>query len=220
MGLFGDLFGSSSHSQSTTSTSQVTNTQLAGGAIQAPVNYGSGRQTVNVTSIDPGAIQLASDIGSAALDLGRSEAAAGSAVAIAGLAHASDAYTSSLYFAGGVTHDALTGTTSVAHDAIANASDNLNTSLQAVIPYAGKALDSVTKFASSALDSNTYIAGKALDSEAMAFNNSLGQVNALAQQVSQSSLQTTDATVQKIITTLVVAAAFVFAAPYVFGKGR
>ena len=34
MGLFSDLFGSSSHTQQTTSTSNVTNTQLAG--VKAP----------------------------------------------------------------------------------------------------------------------------------------------------------------------------------------
>jgi len=42
MGLFGDLFGSSTHAQTTTSTSNVTNTELAGGNIGGPATYGTG----------------------------------------------------------------------------------------------------------------------------------------------------------------------------------
>jgi hypothetical protein len=93
-------------------------------------------------------------------------------------------------------------------------------------------LDSVAKFAGSALDDNTYIAGKALDSTSAAYSASLAtlkntqsealstvqngftgaldQVNALAQQVSQSATQTTDDTVQKIVLYIAIAAAFFF----------
>jgi hypothetical protein len=189
MGLFSDLFGSSSHTQQTTSTSNVTNTQLAGGNIDAPVIYGNNnRQTTVLT--DQGTVLAATDISKAALELGATEAATGSAVAIAGLAHAGQAYTSSLQFAGGVTHDAMTGTTAVATDAISAASDNLNSSLQAVTSYAGKALDSVTRYSQSSLDS----------------------VNTLAQQVSQSSQQATDTTVKSIILYLVLGVSIVFLA--------
>lgn len=189
MGLFSDLFGSSSHTQQTTSTSNVVNTQIAGGNVDAPVIYGNNdKQTTILT--DQGTVLAATDISKAALELGATEAATGSAVAIAGLAHAGQAYTSSLQFAGGVTHDALTGVTNVATDAISAASDNLNTSVQAVTAYAGKALDSVTRYSQSSLDS----------------------VNTLAQQVSQSSQQATDTTVKSIILYLVLGVAIVFLA--------
>jgi len=189
MGFFSDLLGSSSHSQTTTSTSNVQNTQIAGGNVDAPVIYGNNdRQTTILT--DQGTVLAATDISKAALELGATEAATGSAVAIAGLAHAGQAYTSSLQFAGGVTHDALTGTTALAEDAISAASDNLNTSVQAVTAYAGKALDSVTRYSQSSLDS----------------------VNTLAQQVSQSSQQATDTTVKSIILYLVLGVSIVFLA--------
>lgn len=189
MGLFGDLFGSSSHAQTTTSTSNVTNTQLAGGNIDAPTVYGTGNsQDVTVYADDAGTVQQATDISRAALELGAGEAVTGSAVAIAGLAHAQDAYTSSLAFSGGVSHDALTtvgdiatssitGNSAVSQDAISSASANLSNTLQAVLPYAGKALDSVTKFSIDALDSNTYIAGKSLDSASAAYSSALGVVS-------------------------------------------
>jgi hypothetical protein len=198
MGFFGDLFGSSSHSQTTSSTSNVTNTQLAGGNIGGPVIYGSSGVSVNVT--DGGAIQSATDVGLAALQLGAAATAAGDEVAIAGLSHAQDAYTSSLALVGDVTKNALNNNYGIA-------SDSLN--------FAGKALDSVARFSSSALDSNTFIAGKALDSTAQAYSDSLSSstsanakalqtVEDIAAQVSQSSQQTTDTTVQKIIWALVI----------------
>ncbi len=220
MGLFSDLFGSSSHSQTTTSTSQVTNTQLTGGANQAPINYGSGKQTVIVTNntVDGGAIKMATDIGHAALELGAQESANGSAVAIAGLNHASDAYTSSLALVGDVTTGALNGAYGLAAGVV-----DSNTM------FAGKALDSVNRFSTDALDSNTYIAGKSLDSAASAYsqaigaiaqqsNNAISSVQGIAAQVSQSSQQTTDTTIQKIVMVIAVAAALVFVAPYAFGK--
>src|SRR5258706_8568635 len=104
MGLFGDLFGSSSHTQTTQSTSTVKNVQLAGGNIDAPVIYGNNNRQ-NVTVTDQGTVMMATDISRAALDLGKTEAAAGSAVAIAGLLHASDAYTSSLSLVGDVSYN-------------------------------------------------------------------------------------------------------------------
>ena len=202
MGLFGDLFGSSSHSQSTQSTSNVTNTQLAGGNIGGPALYNSSGNYIQLT--DGGAIQSASDIGIAALTLGASATAAGDEVAIAGLSHAQDAYTSSLALVGDVTKNSLNNNYGIASDAI-----------DSVSSFAGKALDSTQRFASSALDSNTYIAGKALDATAQAYSDSLASstsanskalatVEDIAAQVSQSSQQTTDTTVQKIIIALVV----------------
>ncbi len=232
MGFFSDLFGSSSHSQTTTSTSNVQNTQLAGGNIGAPVVYGTGNsQTTNITTTDAGLVRSATDISGAALELGAVEAQTGSAVAIAGLNHAQDAYTSSLALVGDVTQASLNSNYALASGAIA-ASDNAT---QVVANYAGKALDSVNRFSTSALDSNTYIAGKSLDSASAAYsaalgtvsantgdviqalasgyNSSLGQVNALAQQVSQSSQQTTDTTIQKVILYIAIAAAAVFLIP-------
>lgn len=192
MGLLSNLFGSDTHSQTTTSTSQVTNTQLAGQGISAPVVYGSNNnQTTNL--IDAGTVHAATDISKAALQLGQQEASTGAAVAIAGLAHASDAYHTSLTLVGDVTHDSIAGYGDIV----------------------GKALDTVNKFATSALDANTYIAGKSLDSENQAYNAALGQVNALAQQVSQSSQQTTDTTITKVIVWLVIGVAAVF----IFKKG-
>src|SRR5579872_730796 len=143
MGLFSDLFGSSSHTQTTQSTSNVTNTQLSGGPLSGNVNYGGGTIVTNNVNntVDAGTVQAATDISSAALQLGANEVASNSAVAIAGMNHAQDAYTSSLAFAGDVTQNS-----------IASVSD-----------ATGKALDGVTRFASSALDSNTFIAGKSLD---------------------------------------------------------
>lgn len=202
MGLFGDLFGSSSHTQTTSSTSNVTNTQLAGGNIAGPALYGSSGNVI--VSTDGGAIQSASDIGLAALQLGSAATAAGDEVAIAGLSHAQDAYTSSLALVGNVTKNSLNNDYAIASGAV----DSVST-------FAGSALDRTARFASSALDSNTYIAGKALDSTAQAYSDSLastsnanakalGAVEDIAAQVSQSSQQTTDTTVQKIIWALVI----------------
>ncbi len=211
MGLFSDLFGSSSHSQTTSSTSDVTNTQLAGGNIEGPAIYGS--SGVSVTVSDSGAIaagsdlahhavQSATDISQAALSLGAATAAAGDEVAIAGLDHARDAYTTSMTLVGDVT----------------------KTSIAASSDLAGLAIDKVSRFASSALDSNTYIAGKALDSTAQAYSDSLASasnanakalnaVEDIAAQVSQSSQQTTDTTVQKIVLYAVIGAAVVVLGP-------
>lgn len=216
MGLFGDLFGSSTHAQTTTSTSNVTNTELAGGNIGGPATYGTGN-TVYSLSTDQGTVQAATDISQAALGLGAAETEAGSAVAIAGLAHAGDAYTSSMALVGDVTSMSLNNSAAAANG---------------IGQFAGKALDSVSKFAGSALDDNTYIAGKALDSTSAAYSASLStlqntnaqalstvqngftgaldQVNALAQQVSQSATQTTDDTVQKIVLYIVLAASIFF----------
>lgn len=217
MGLLSSLFGGgSSNSNATTSTSNVTNTELAGGNIGGPATYGQGNTVINTTT-DAGTVQAASDISQAALGLGAAETAAGSAVAIAGLAHAGDAYTSSLALVGDVTSMAL---------------NNSAASADGIGQFAGKALDSVSKFAGSALDDNTFIAGKALDSTAAAYSASLStlqntnaqalstvqngftgaldQVNSLAQQVSQSATQTTDDTVQKIVLYIALAAGIYF----------
>lgn len=211
MGLFGDLFGSSSHSQTTSSTSNVTNTQLAGGNIGGPALYGSSGNVIVAT--DGGAIQSASDIGLAALQLGSSATAAGDEVAIAGLSHAQDAYSSSLALVGSVTKNSLNNDYAIASGAI----DSVST-------FAGTALDRVSRFSKDALDSNTYIAGKALDSTAQAYSDSLastsnanakalGAVEDIAAQVSQSSQQTTDTTVQRIIWALVIGAVAIVVVP-------
>ena len=194
----------SSHSQTTSSTFNVTNTQLAGGNIAGPAIYGSSGVTINSTTTDAGAIQSATDIGAAALALGGAASAAGDEVAIAGLSHAQDAYTSSLALVGNVTKNSLNNDYAIASGAV----DSVST-------FAGAALDRTARFASSALDSNTYIAGKALDATAQAYSDSLASstnanakalvgVEDLAAQVSQSSQQTTDTTVQKIVWALVI----------------
>jgi hypothetical protein len=211
MGLFSDLFGSSSHSQTTSSTSNVTNTQLAGGNIGGPVVYGSSGVNINLT--DSGAIQGATDVGLAALQLGAAAGAAGDEVAIAGLAHAQDAYTSSLGLVGDVTRASLNNDYALSK----SATDSVTT-------FAGTALDRVARFSTDALDSNTYIAGKSLDATAQAFSDSLssvssanakalGAVEDIAAQVSQSSQQTTDTTVQKIIWALVIGVVAIVAIP-------
>jgi hypothetical protein len=215
VGLFSSLFGDGGHSQSTTSTSNVTNTQLAGGAIQAPVTYGTGnRQTVNVIQTDQGAVMAATDISDHAIALGIQEAQTGSAVAIAGLAHAQDAYTTSLALVGAVTHDALNNNFRLADSAIASTSR-----------YAGKALDSVTRFSTDTLNSNGFIAGKALDDVSNAYAKAQSQtagfatqtlqaVESLAAQTTQSNQQSTDQTLTKIAT----AAALAVVAIMVFRK--
>lgn len=211
MGLLSGLFGSSNHSQTTQSTSNVTNTQLAGGNISGPAIYGSDNVRVNIT--DGGAIQSATDVGLAALQLGAAATAAGDEVAVAGLAHAQDAYTSSLALVGDVTRNALNNDYAISSDAVSSVST-----------FAGAALDRVGRFASSALDANTFIAGKALDSTAQAYSDSLlssnnanakalGAVEDIAAQVSQSSQQTTDQTVTRIIWALVIGAIAIVVVP-------
>jgi hypothetical protein len=83
MGFLSDLFGSSSHSQTTTSTSNVTNTQLSGGPLSGTVAYGTGNR-ITVTQSDQGAIQKATDISDHALALGQSELDSSTQVALAG----------------------------------------------------------------------------------------------------------------------------------------
>lgn len=211
MGLFGDLFGSSSHSQSTQSTSTVTNTELAGGNIDAPTVYGTGNsQSTTIYATDSGTVQAATDISRAALELGANESSTGAAVAIAGLAHASDAYSSSLSLVGDVTSMSLN-----------SASATAQASIDGIGQFTGKALDSVSRFSTAALDSNTYIAGKSLDSTAAAYSatlntlagiqsSSLNTVAGIAQQVTQSGQQSTDTTVSKIMMYLALAAAVFF----------
>lgn len=251
MGFLGDLFGGGgSHSQTTTSTSTVTNTQLAGGNIAGPAVYGTGNSVI-LNSVDPGAIalggaglQAATDIGSAALALGASATAAGDTVAIAGLDHARDAYTSSLSLVGDVTRQALNNEYGLASSANQVAAGTVD----AISNFAGTALERVSRFSKDALDSNTYIAGMSLDSSSQAFSNSLSAiassnskalgaiedayssafntavhsqdsaiagVQQLAAQVSQSSQQTTDTTVQKIVWALVIGAVAIV----VIGRG-
>lgn len=211
MGLLSGLFGSSNHSQTTQSTSQVTNTQLAGGNLSGPVVYGSSGVSINVT--DGGAIQSATDVGLAALHLGAAATAAADEVAIAGLSHAQDAYTSSLALVGDVTRNSLNNDYAISTNAI-----------DSVSSFAGSALDRVGRFASSALDANTFIAGKALDSTSRAYSDSLlssnnanakalGAVEDIAAQVSQSSQQTTDQTVTRIIWALVIGVVAIIALP-------
>lgn len=215
MGLFSDFFGSNSHSQTTTSTSRVTNTQLAGGDIGGPALYGSNGNYINVT--DQGAVigglLAATDISDHALELGRTEMIAGSAVAIAGLSHASDAYTSSLALVGDVTRNTLNTNYGLARD-----------STDAVSTFAGKALDSVNRFGGAALDANTYIAGKSLDAVSQAFSDSLSTVantsakamtgvEDLAAQVSQSNQQNNNETVQKVFLYLAIAIVAIFIVP-------
>lgn len=253
MGFLGDLFGGGgSHAQTTQSTSTVTNTQLAGGNIAGPAVYGTGN-VVNVTdagavqgglALAAGGLQSATDISSAALALGGAATAAGDTVAIAGLDHARDAYTSSLALVGDVTRNALNNEYGLAASSNAIASGTVD----AISSFAGTALDRVSRFSSSALDSNTYIAGKSLDSSSAAFSDSLSEIAAtnskalgavedaystafattvnsqnqsirgvqdLAAQVSQSSQQVTDTTVQKIIWALVIGAVAIV----VIGRG-
>lgn len=78
MGLFSDLFGSSSHTSTTSSTSQVTNTQLAGGGIGGNAIYGSGNQVITT---DQGAVLAATDVSDHAIALGAAEIDAGKQVA-------------------------------------------------------------------------------------------------------------------------------------------
>lgn len=112
-------------------------------------------------------------------------------------------------FAGGLAGGAFTAAAGT-NDAISN--------------FAGKALDSVTRFGRQSLDSNTYIAGKSLDALSQAYSDSLSQVGrfnqgalatveGLASQVAQSSQQTTDTTVQKIVVAMVIAVAAIFVLP-------
>jgi len=163
VGLFSDLFGSSSHTQTTESTSQVTNTQLAGGGIAGSAIYGSGN---TVVATDAGAIQGATDISAHALALGAAEVDANKQVALMGI------------------------------DAGANIGD--------------KALDLVDRFSTNALNANAFIAGKSLDALSGSYSDSLtsvansqsgtlAAVEQLASQVSQSSQQTSDKTVLKVV---------------------
>lgn len=228
MGLFDIFGGGGSHSQTTQSTSNVKNTQLAGGNIGGNALYDSSGNVIVQT--DQGAvaagIQSATDIGQAALQLGSSATAAGDVVAIAGLDHARDAYTSSLALVGDVTTASLNGAYGLSGSAVDSVAKFAGTGLDAVSTFAGASLDRVARFSSSALDSNTYIAGKSLDSVAQAFSESLSSTNSanakalgavedLAAQVSQSSQQTTDTTVQKIVWALVIGVIAIVALPKV-----
>lgn len=205
MGLLSGIFGSSDHKQTTKSTSNVTNTQLAGGDIGGPAIYGSSGNFIAVNQTDQGAVLAATDISEHALALGRSEAEAGAAVAIAGLAHASDAYTSSLSLVGDVNRNALNNEYGLAMG-----------STDAVSTFAGKALDSVSRFGGMALDSNSYISGKSLDALSQSYSDSLSTVantsakamsgvEDLAAQVSQSNQQNNNETVQKVFLYMAIA---------------
>jgi len=112
-----------------------------------------------------------------------------------------------------VTRNALNNDYAISSDAVSSVST-----------FAGAALDRVGRFASSALDANTFIAGKALDSTAQAYSDSLlssnnanakalGAVEDIAAQVSQSSQQTTDQTVTRIIWALVIGAIAIVVVP-------
>lgn len=179
MGLLSSLFGSDSHSQNTQSTSNVTNTQLAGGSISGPATYGSGNYT-SVVATDAGSIKAATDISDHALALGAAEASTGASVAIAG-----------------ITQGANLGE---------------------------KALDLTDRFGEAALNANSYIAGKSLDALSESFSASLtslasnqqgtlGTVEQLAAQVSQSNQQATDQTITRVIWALAIAAVAILVIP-------
>lgn len=232
MGLFDIFGGGGSHAQNTSSTSTVENTQLAGGGIGGPAIYTGGNKgntasnvNVNINQSDYGAIgaglQAATDISGAALALGAAEAAGGTTVALAGLNHAQDAYTSSLSLVGDVTRNALALT-----------ADTTSGAFGLVGGVSGKAIDSVNRFATGALDSNTYIAGKSLDATSQAYSDSLRTVanqqskvlgavedfaagaiagnQQLAAQVSQSSTQSVNDSLVKIAMYAALAVAVIF----------
>ena len=185
MGLF-DLFGGGgSHSATTTSTNTVTNTQLAGGAIDAPVAYGTGnKQTVTINTIDPGAVAAMGKTSLAAIASGVATATDISQAAIA-LGKGSNS------LASGVTNAAL----------------NFGTSAVGAV---SRSNDTIAKFSSSALDTFANLYSGAIGAQATLTDQNLAAVSGLASQVSQSATQSVNDSVTKIVTIISIAAAAAF----------
>lgn len=162
-----------------------------------------------VTLTDQGAIKAGVDIGKSAINLGQSGIDAGIAVGTAGLDAARAAYSGSLSLVGDVTSQAIDAANRsgdrvarFATDAIDENSDlakTLNaTSVNAVVDAGQGVLDFARTLFTSALSANNQVVSQ-----------DIAGVNTLAAQVSQSSQQSINDAVVKLVTIVAIAGAAV-----------
>jgi len=154
MGLFSDLFGSSTHSQTTSSTSNVTNTQLAGGGIGGSAVYGSGN---TVIATDSGAVAAATDISHAALALGNTALETEDQVAISGLTSVQAFGDSALDKVSKFASSALDSNTYIAGKALDSTAQAYSDALGAAVQANSQSLQSVESIASQVSQSSQQV---------------------------------------------------------------
>lgn len=151
-----------------------------------------------VTLTDQGAIKAGVDIGKSAINLGESGIAAGVGVATAGLDAAAAAYSGSLSLVGDVTSQAIDSANRSGDRVSRFATDALDVNSDLAKQLSGGVLDYAKSIFNAAIQSNTDTVQGAIAGDAT-----------LAQQVSQSSQQSINDAVVKLVTVLAVAAAAV-----------
>jgi hypothetical protein len=193
---------SSSSAKTSSSQQQTTDTQNLNLQSSSGVNVvGSSGVTVS----DQGAIKAGVDIGKAAINLGQSGIDAGVGVANAGLDAAQAAYSGSLSLAGQAIASANTSADNVARyavDAIDENSDLAKTLTGQNTSFATDLFNSVVSALSAANS-------QAIGGETATLDQALSSNATLAQQVSQSSQQSINDAVVKLVTVIAIAGAAV-----------
>lgn len=151
-----------------------------------------------VTLTDQGAIKAGVDIGKSAINLGQSGLDAGVAVATQGLDAAHAAYTGSLSLVGDVTSQAIDAANRSGDRVARFATDAIDVNSDLAKQLSGGVLDYAKSLFTSAIGSNTQLVNQAIAGDAT-----------LAQQVSQSSQQSINDAVVKLVTVIAVAGAAV-----------
>lgn len=207
MSFLSDLLGGGSKVQSSSSNSNVTNTQIAGGDLSGVSQYGEGNTLVLT---DQGAVSKAFDLGQAVID-------SNNQVAFAGLDNAQRQVTSGFDFASGVAKNAIDGAnyatdrvSRFAVDALDANNYILGRTLDTTTDVSRDALNSLKDANSNVLDFATGIFTDALHAQSNLADQNLIGVTGLASQVSQSATQSVNDSVVKLVTVVAIAVAIIF----------
>lgn len=188
---------SSSSAKTSSSQQQTTDTENLNLQSTSGVTV-VGSSGVNLVQTDQGAIKAGVDIGKSAINLGQSGIDAGVAVGTAGLDAARAAYTGSLSLVGDVTSHAIDAANASGDRVARFATDAIDVNSDLAKQLSGGVLDYAKSIFNAAIQSNTSTVAGAIAGDA-----------SLAQQVSQSSQQSINDAVVKLVTVIAVAGAAV-----------
>lgn len=162
-----------------------------------------------VTLTDQGAIKAGVDIGKSAINLGASGIDAGVAVATQGLDAARAAYTGSLSLVGDVTSQAIAAANASGDRVSRFALDSLDVNSDLARTLNATSINAVTQAGAGVLDFARSLFTSALSANNSVVSQDIAGVNTLAAQVSQSSQQSINDAVVKLVTVVAVAGAAV-----------
>lgn len=188
---------SSSSAKTSSSQQQTTDTENLNLQSTSGVTV-VGSSGVTLQQTDQGAIKAGVDIGKSAINLGQSGIDAGVAVGTAGLDAARAAYTGSLSLVGDVTSHAIDAANASGDRVERFATDAIDVNSDLAKQLSGGVLDYAKSIFDAAIQSNTSTVAGAIAGDA-----------SLAQQVSQSSQQSINDAVVKLVTVIAVAGAAV-----------